>query len=152
MADILTSEQRRKNMQSIKSKETKIEIAVRKYLFSCGFRYRKNDKRYPGTPDIILPKYRVAIFINGCFWHGHHGCKYFVVPKTNTDFWLEKIGKTIERDKIDKAALERDGWRVLTLWQCQLTHNLFQQTMRETVASIREYDDEKEEQNIKLTL
>ncbi|NLB81754.1 MAG: DNA mismatch endonuclease Vsr [Clostridiaceae bacterium] len=142
MADVLTREQRHKNMQNIRSEETKIEIAVRRYLFSCGFRFRKNDKRYPGTPDIVLPKYKVVVFINGCFWHGHKGCKYFVIPKTNTDFWVEKIGKTVQRDRNAIIALEDNGWRVLTLWQCQLSPASFQDTMRNTVNEIKGFANE----------
>lgn len=142
MADVLTREQRHKNMQNIRSEETKIEIAVRRYLFSCGFRFRKNGKRYPGTPDIVLPKYKVVVFINGCFWHGHKGCKYFVIPKTNTDFWVEKIGKTVQRDRNAIIALEDNGWRVLTLWQCQLSPASFQDTMRNTVNEIKGFANE----------
>ena len=107
-------------MSCIKGKGTKPEELVRKYLFSQGFRYRKNDKRLPGTPDIVLPKYKTVIFVNGCFWHGHEGCKYFVWPKSNSDFWKTKILKNIERDKSDFLRLEKLGWRVIVVWECEL--------------------------------
>ena len=95
MADRLTKEQRHKNMSAIRGKNTKPEIIVRKYLFSKGFRYRLNHARLPGHPDIVLRKYRTVIFVNGCFWHGHSGCKYFVLPKTNTEFWENKISPNL---------------------------------------------------------
>ena len=108
------------NMSCIKGKGTKSEEMVRKYLFSQGFRYRKNDKRLPGTPDIVLPKYKTVIFVNGCFWHGHEGCKYFVWPKNNAEFWKAKILQNIERDKRDFERLENAGWKVIVVWECQL--------------------------------
>ena len=106
-------------MSKISGKETKPEITVRKYLFSKGFRYRKNDKRYQGKPDIVLPKYKTVIFINGCFWHGHN-CPAGKSPETNKKFWEEKIAGNIERDKKNKAALKNAGWKVITIWQCEL--------------------------------
>ena len=108
------------NMSCIKGKGTKPEEIVRKYLFSQGFRYRKNDKRLPGTPDIVLPKYKTVIFVNGCFWHGHEGCKYFVVPKTSSEFWLNKINRNQERDKEVKKELAKMGWHSITIWECEL--------------------------------
>lgn len=116
-------------MSRIKGKNTKPEEIVRKYLFSKGFRYRKNDRRYPGTPDIILPKYNTAIFVNGCFWHGHEGCRYFVVPKTNTEFWINKIQKNIERDRKNTEQLIADGWHIITVWECQLKSAVKEQTL-----------------------
>ena len=107
-------------MSRIKGKNTKPEELVRKYLFSQGFRYRKNDKRLPGSPDIVLPKYKTVIFVNGCFWHGHEGCKYFVWPKNNAEFWKAKILQNIERDKRDFERLENAGWKVIVVWECQL--------------------------------
>lgn len=103
--DVHDKKTRSYNMSRIKSKNTKPEEMVRKYLFSHGFRYRKNDKRLPGTPDIVLPKYRVVIFVNGCFWHGHNQCRYFVIPKSNTEFWVDKINKNIERDALNTEKL-----------------------------------------------
>lgn len=118
--DVHDKKTRSYNMSQIKGKDTKPEEIVRKYLFSKGFRYRKNDKRLPGTPDIVLPKHRTVIFVNGCFWHGHEGCKYFVVPKTNTEFWLNKINANRERDSRYHAALVADGWKVIDVWECEL--------------------------------
>ena len=106
-------------MSKISGKETKPEIVVRKYLYSSGFRYRKNDKRYPGKPDIILPKYRTAIFINGCFWHGHN-CKFGKFPSRHKDFWETKINNTIKRDKGVHLNLIETGWHVIVVWQCEL--------------------------------
>lgn len=118
--DVHDKKTRSYNMSQIKGKDTKPEEIVRKYLFSKGFRYRKNDKRLSGTPDIVLPKHRTVIFVNGCFWHGHEGCKYFVVPKTNTEFWLNKINANRERDSRNHAALVADGWKVIDVWECEL--------------------------------
>lgn len=118
--DVHNKETRSYNMSCIKGKNTKPEEIVRKYLFSKGFRYRKNDKRYPGTPDIVLPKYKTVIFVNGCFWHGHTGCKYFVWPQNNAEFWKNKIEKNILRDERDYGALRELGWSVLVIWECQL--------------------------------
>ena len=118
--DVHSKEVRSYNMSCIKGKGTKPEEMVRKYLFSQGFRYRKNDKRLPGTPDIVLTKYKTVIFVNGCFWHGHEGCKYFVWPKNNAEFWKAKILQNIERDKRDFERLENAGWKVIVVWECQL--------------------------------
>ena len=107
-------------MSCIKGKGTKPEEIVRKYLFSQGFRYRKNDKRLPGTPDIVLPKYKTVIFVNGCFWHGHAGCKYFVWPKNNEEFWKKKIEANIFRDQKKTKELEEQGWKVIVVWECKL--------------------------------
>ena len=107
-------------MSCVKSKNTKPEIWVRKYLFACGFRYRINVKKLPGTPDIVLPKYKTAIFVNGCFWQGHKNCRYFVIPKTRTEWWLDKINRNIDRDQANILALKKSGWRVITIWECQL--------------------------------
>lgn len=118
--DVHDKKTRSYNMSRIKDKNTRPEEIVRKYLFSKGFRYRKNDKRLPGTPDIVLPKYKTVIFVNGCFWHGHKDCRYFVIPKTNTDFWLNKINTNIERDKRKQEALKELGWNVIVVWECEL--------------------------------
>ena len=136
MTDRISSEQRRHNMQRIKAKDTRPEIAVRKWLYAKGIRYRKNDKRYPGTPDIIIPNGHVAIFINGCFWHGHEGCKDFVIPKTRTDWWIKKISSTQTRDEKVSKQLQDLGWHVLTVWECQTKFN-FEQNMETLLASIR---------------
>lgn len=107
-------------MSRIKSKKSKPEELVRKYLFSQGFRYIKNDRRLPGSPDIVLPKYKTVIFVNGCFWHGHNGCKYFVWPKSNEEFWKNKIKANIARDKKKTDALEALGWKVIVVWECKI--------------------------------
>ena len=120
MTDVHSKSVRSYNMSKIRNKDTKPEILVRKYLFSQGFRFRKNDKRFPGKPDIVLPKYNTVIFINGCFWHKHEGCKYFVWPKSNEDFWRNKIEKNVSRDKVKIKELEKQGWNVITIWECQL--------------------------------
>lgn len=110
---------RKKIMSSVPSKDTSIEIVVRRYLFAHGFRYRKNDKRLPGRPDIVLPKYKAAIFVNGCFWHGH-GCRNDRKAKSNTDYWKNKIDKNIERDLRNSEALIKKGFKVIVVWECEL--------------------------------
>ena len=120
MTDKLTPEQRRRCMSSIRSTDTKPEIIVRKFLFNEGFRYRLHTKKLPGSPDIVLAKYKTVIFINGCFWHGHKNCRYFVIPKTRTEWWLDKINRNIDRDQANILALKKSGWRVITIWECQL--------------------------------
>ena len=127
--DVHDKETRSYNMSRIKGKNTKPEELVRKFLFSRGFRYRKNDARLPGTPDIVLPKYKTVIFVNGCFWHGHINCKYFVVPKTNTEFWLNKIETNRQRDARKTSELQSLGWRVIVLWECQLKKNVVDETL-----------------------
>ena len=120
MADVHSPEKRSYNMSRIRGKDTKPEEMVRKYLFSQGFRYRKNVRKMPGSPDIVLPKYKTCIFVNGCFWHKHEGCKCFVWPKSNTEFWKEKILGTVERDHKNIARLQDFGWNVITVWECEL--------------------------------
>lgn len=114
-----TEEQRHFNMSRIKSNNTKPEEFVRKYLFAHGFRYRKNDKRYAGHPDIVLPKYKTIIFINGCFWHMHN-CKDFVLPKSNIEYWIPKLEHNRERDEANKRRLQTEGWNVIVIWECEL--------------------------------
>ena len=118
--DRLTQEQRHKNMAAIRAKDTKPELLVRNFLWSRGFRYRLNHPRLPGKPDIVLRRYRTCIFINGCFWHGHEGCKYFVMPKSNIDFWQGKIKRNRERDTETQKRLASMGWHCITIWECQL--------------------------------
>lgn len=108
------------NMSRIRSTGSKPEEIVRKYLFSKGLRYRKNVNVLPGKPDIVLPKYRTIVFVNGCFWHGHSNCKYFVMPKSNTEYWQNKISKRIMKDTETYDKLTEMGWNVLIIWECQL--------------------------------
>ena len=119
MGDIYSKRKRSEIMSKISGTETKPEILVRKYLFSKGFRFRKNDKRLPGRPDIVLPKYKTVVFIHGCFWHGHH-CKAGKLPETNKEFWENKINSNIERDKKNQHKLEKLGWKIIIVWQCKL--------------------------------
>ena len=124
MPDVHSTQTRSYNMSQIKGKNTKPELLVRKYLFSKGFRYRINDKRYPGHPDIVLPKYKTAIFINGCFWHVHEGCNYFIWPKNNEDFWRKKLLSNSKRDKSNYEELSELGWRVIIIWECELKKSM----------------------------
>ena len=120
MADVHDPKTRSYNMSRIKGKDTRPEMIVRKFLFSKGFRYRLHDKKLPGKPDIVLPKYKTVIFINGCFWHGHEGCKYFVLPKTREEWWLNKIIGNISNDNRNIEALKTEGWNVIIVWECEL--------------------------------
>lgn len=131
--DVHDKKTRSYNMSQIKGKNTKPELLVRKYLFSQGFRYRVNVRSLPGTQDIVLKKYKTAIFINGCFWHGHEGCKYFVWPKTREAFWKEKINKNIRRDAQNIEKLKADGWNVIVIWECELKKNRLDFTLNNVV-------------------
>ena len=128
MADSLSKEKRSWNMSKIRGKDTAIEVKVRKYLFSKGFRYRKNVKTLPGKPDIVLPKYKTVVFVHGCFWHRHEGCKDATTPKTRTDFWNEKFRKNVENDQLHTQQLTEMGWKVLVLWECEIEKR-FEETM-----------------------
>ena len=131
MPDVLTPQQRHRCMSHIRSKATKPEILVRKWLWAHGYRYRLNVKSVPGKPDIVMRKYRTAIFVNGCFWHGHKGCKQFVLPKTNTEFWQNKIAHNRQRDQRNVALLRYNGWQVIILWACSLTKDKLENTMQQ---------------------
>ncbi len=120
MTDTMTPEQRSRCMAAVKGKNTKPEIKVRKFLFAKGLRYRINNRRLPGCPDIVLPKYRTVIFVDGCFWHGHEGCRSYRLPKTNTDFWRHKINLNIARDYRVNVDLRLLGWRVIRVWECDI--------------------------------
>lgn len=120
MADVHDKATRSYNMSRIKSKNTKPEILVRKFLFANGFRYRLNNKKLPGKPDIVLPKYKTVIFVNGCFWHGHENCKYFKLPGTRTEWWKEKIEGNIKNDRIKHYQLHEAGYRVIVIWECEV--------------------------------
>ena len=134
--DRLTPQQRSKNMSAIHSKDTKPEIVVRKGLWSRGFRYRLNDKRLPGHPDLVLRKYRTCIFINGCFWHKHDGCKYFVWPKNHAEFWKEKIEKNAVRDARNYDLLKKAGWHVIVIWECELKPQTRESTLSRLVGKL----------------
>ncbi len=120
MADFMTKEQRSNAMSKVRCSETKIEQIVRSSLHKKGYRFRKNDKKLSGRPDIVLPKYKAVVFINGCFWHGHKGCSKSNLPTTRSEFWKKKIGRTMERDKENIASLLKLEWRVAVIWECGL--------------------------------
>lgn len=136
MPDVMTPQQRHECMSHIRSKNTKPEQLVRQALWHNGFRYRLHVKGLPGKPDIVLPKYHTVIFINGCFWHGHEECKYYVTPKTNTSFWLDKITSNKARDERDKTALNEAGWRVITIWECELKKESRQTTIEQLLNTL----------------
>ena len=120
MADVHDKATRSYNMSRIRSRNTKPEMLVRRFLHAQGFRYKLHDKKLPGKPDIVLPKYKTVIFIHGCFWHGHKGCKYFVTPKSRTEWWLNKINSNIANDVKVGKALKEEGWKIINLWECDL--------------------------------
>ena len=124
-------------MSHVRGKDTKPELLVRQFLFAQGFRYRLYRKDLPGKPDIVLPKYKTVIFINGCFWHGHTGCKYATIPEANHDFWLAKISGNIERDKTNYAKLFELGWKVIEIWQCELKPKFREQTLNNLLTELR---------------
>lgn len=134
--DVHSKEVRSYNMSKVKSKNTKPEETVRKFLFSKGFRYRKNVKKLPGTPDIVLPKYKTVIFVNGCFWHVHEGCESFSWPSSNIGFWKEKLTANVERDKRNQELLNEMGWRVLIVWQCELKKKVIEERLNLLVNQI----------------
>jgi DNA mismatch endonuclease (patch repair protein) len=136
MADVHSKEVRSYNMSRIKAKDTKPEMLVRRFLHANGFRYRLHDKKLPGKPDIVLPKYKTVIFIHGCFWHGHEGCKYYVIPKTRTEWWVNKINSNINNDSKTMIALQKDGWRIISLWECDLKPKAIQSTLTSLPDSI----------------
>lgn len=135
MTDRISKEKRSWNMSHIRSKDTKPEIKVRSYLFRQGFRFRKNVSELPGTPDIVLPKYSTVIFINGCFWHHHDGCKYAYIPKTRTEFWLGKFKRNVENDIKNQKILKSSGWNVIVLWECAIKND-FSKTMDDLIQEI----------------
>lgn len=135
MADNHTAENRSRNMSHIRSTNTKPEELVRKYLFSRGFRYRKNDRKLPGSPDIVLPKYNAIIFVNGCFWH-KHDCPRFVWPSTNVDYWVPKINANVERDNKNYKKLRNMGWNVIVVWECELKKKVFENTMQSLIEEL----------------
>ena len=139
--DNRSKEARSRNMSNIPSKNTKPEETVRKYLFAQGFRYRKNVSNLPGKPDIVLPKYKAVVFVNGCFWHGHEGCKYFVPPKTNTEFWYAKFQYNQERDAHNYQKLRDLGWRILIVWECEIRHGDANKRLEQLIEEIKTVGD-----------
>ena len=136
MSDNHTPQQRSYNMSQIRSTGSKPEELVRKYLFSQGFRYRKNVRLLPGCPDIVLPKYRTVIFVHGCFWH-MHDCGRFRWPSTNVEYWKPKILRNVQRDKENEAKLQSSGWKVIIVWECELKKDRFEGTMFRLIESIK---------------
>lgn len=136
MADVHSKKVRSYNMSRIKAKDTKPEMLVRSFLHRNGFRYSLHNKTLPGKPDIVLKKYKTVIFVHGCFWHGHKNCKYFVVPKTRTKWWTNKINRNKANDEKAVKALRKDGWKVITVWECKLKPGKAEQTMVSIVKRI----------------
>ena len=136
VADNHSKEVRSMNMSHIRSTDSKPEEIVRKYLFSQGFRYRKNVRKLPGCPDIVLAKYRTVIFVNGCFWHKHN-CPRFVWPSSNQDYWKPKIQRNVERDCKNQRALQNLGWNVLVVWECELKRAVREKRLNELVNEIK---------------
>ena len=134
--DSQTPQQRHNNMAAIRGKDTKPEIIVRKYLWRHGFRYRLNHARLPGRPDVVLRMYRTCIFVNGCFWHGHENCRYYTVPKTRTEFWVNKVKRNQERDLEVQHKLARMGWHCITIWECELKPARREATLRSLVYTL----------------
>lgn len=135
--DSLTREQRHRCMSNVKNKNTKPEILVRKFLFSQGYRFRLHRKDLPGKPDIVLPRFRTVIFVNGCFWHGHKNCRSSKLPETNKEFWTSKIASNIERDNQVRLELAQMGWRVIDIWQCKLKPRKIENTLKQLNATLR---------------
>lgn len=136
MADTMTASQRHYAMSQVHSASTKPEVRLRHALWKQGFRYKVNDRSLPGSPDIVLPKYRSVIFVHGCFWHGHKDCKYYTVPKTNTEFWMAKVARNQQRDQDVWRKLEVKGWRVIIVWECQLKKATLDETVNRVVTEI----------------
>ena len=136
MTDVLTPDQRHLNMSRIRSSNTKAEVMLRRELWHRGFRYKVNDRHFPGSPDIVLPKYRTVIFVHGCFWHGHKGCKYYTIPGTNSEFWEAKVVRNQERDQEVWRKLESKGWSVIIVWECQLKKGRKAETVEQVVKEI----------------
>lgn len=151
MSDNQSPEQRHHTMAAIHSASTKPELKLRHTLWRLGFRYRVNDKNLPGKPDIVFPKHHTVIFVHGCFWHGHKGCPYYTVPKTNTDFWVAKVARNQERDQEVWRQLEAKGWEVVIVWECELKKNRFEDTIKrvekEILANGVLYRQRKEERS-----
>lgn len=138
MADVHDKATRSYNMSRIRATDTKPEMLVRKFLHARGFRYRLHDKKLPGKPDLVFPKYKTVLFVNGCFWHGHQNCKYFVIPKTRTEWWQQKIKETAKRDRKNYKILKELGWNILIVWECELKSYKKNKTMEKIRRKIEE--------------
>lgn len=141
MADRLSKEERSELMSHIRSVNTKPEVALRRALWRRGFRYRVNVKNLPGSPDIVLPKHRTVVFVHGCFWHAHKGCKIYHLPQTNSEFWLAKVTRNQERDQEVWRQLEAKGWSVVIVWECELVKAKFDGTVERVASEIIEDGD-----------
>lgn len=140
MADVHKKEIRSFNMSRIRSKDTRPELLVRRFLHSKGFRYRLHSKHLPGRPDIVLPRYKAAIFVHGCFWHSHGGCKTAHIPSSNQDYWINKLNRNMARDAEHQQKLQALGWRVLIVWECELKKPCAQATLEKLSVKLRETD------------
>lgn len=138
MSDVHDKETRSYNMSRISGKDTKPEMIVRKFLHSNGFRFRLHVKDLPGKPDIVLPKYNTIIFVHGCYWHAHEGCKYFKIPKTRTEWWKNKLYSNKERDEGNIKELKEIGWKVIVIWECKLKPDIFQETLEHVILEVEE--------------
>jgi DNA mismatch endonuclease (patch repair protein) len=136
MTDVHSQVTRSYNMSRVRSKNTKPELVVRKFLHGQGFRYRLHVSSLPGKPDMVLPKYKTVIFIHGCFWHGHKGCRYFVIPKTRTEWWLQKIKGNQKNDQLSTIQLQVLGWKVISVWECELKKGMKEETLHNLITSI----------------
>ena len=134
MADIITKDERSRNMAAIRNKDTGPEMLVRRFLHAAGFRYHLHVRKLPGCPDLVFPSLHTVIFIHGCFWHGHENCKYYRLPKSNEEFWRNKISRNIERDAKARAELEKQFWHVIVIWECDLKNKSHRKETLETVA------------------
>lgn len=123
-------------MSQIRGKNTKPEMLVRKFLHSKGLRYKLHDKTLPGKPDLVFPRYKVIVNINGCFWHGHEGCKYYVIPKTRTDWWVNKLNKNVKKDEENIMKLHYLGWNVIVVWECELKKDQLSETLNKLYEKI----------------
>lgn len=124
------------NMSQIRKTDTKPELKVRKYLFKEGFRYRLYGKKLPGNPDIVLPKYKAVVFVNGCFWHAHEGCRHNRLPRTRTEYWHPKILSNVERDKRNLKELKKSGWKAFVIWECELANQIMQETLNKLIEKL----------------
>lgn len=159
--DIWSKEKRSEVMSKIRSKNTEPEMILRKALFAEGYRYRVNDKKLPGKPDIVFPQYKTVVFVHGCFWHGHEQCKIAHIPKSNTDFWAQKITMNKERDKNNEMEIIALGWKVLTFWECEISKKNIPQILERVIYTFRQstpvlyathikFYEEQEEQIMKI--